>query len=151
MNSKIHIYNSMLKESLCVSWDLKIDWYIYMCFLMQSDDDCCNSCDEVRDAYRKKGWALTNADLIDQVSLWDDSDFSLCNLVDWHKHRHIMATKKFIRKYNVSCWPSKLNEGFLILLLLKVNNWLGHSFLCIKGEFWNKYCFMWMVTFYFIL
>ncbi|XP_058080097.1 uncharacterized protein LOC131228222 [Magnolia sinica] len=30
------------------------------------DDDCCNSCEEVREAYRKKGWGLTNVDLIDQ-------------------------------------------------------------------------------------
>lgn len=35
--------------------------------ISQSDDDCCNSCEEVREAYRKKGWGLTNADLIDQV------------------------------------------------------------------------------------
>uniref|UniRef100_A0A7I4AZQ2 Endoplasmic reticulum vesicle transporter C-terminal domain-containing protein n=1 Tax=Physcomitrium patens TaxID=3218 RepID=A0A7I4AZQ2_PHYPA len=32
----------------------------------KSDDQCCNSCEEVREAYRKKGWALTNTDLIDQ-------------------------------------------------------------------------------------
>ncbi|KAL6645677.1 hypothetical protein ACP70R_012469 [Stipagrostis hirtigluma subsp. patula] len=32
----------------------------------ESDDQCCNSCEEVRDAYRKKGWALTNVELIDQ-------------------------------------------------------------------------------------
>ncbi|XP_072996891.1 uncharacterized protein [Typha latifolia] len=31
-----------------------------------SDDDCCNSCEEVREAYRKKGWGVTNPDLIDQ-------------------------------------------------------------------------------------
>ncbi|XAR62174.1 hypothetical protein NMG60_11016826 [Bertholletia excelsa] len=31
-----------------------------------SHDDCCNSCEEVREAYRKKGWALSNPDLIDQ-------------------------------------------------------------------------------------
>ncbi|KAL2254412.1 UNVERIFIED_CONTAM: Endoplasmic reticulum-Golgi intermediate compartment protein 3 [Sesamum indicum] len=31
-----------------------------------SDDDCCNSCEEVREAYRKRGWGLTNTDLIDQ-------------------------------------------------------------------------------------
>ncbi|KAJ4844114.1 hypothetical protein Tsubulata_045374 [Turnera subulata] len=31
-----------------------------------SDDDCCNSCDDVREAYRRKGWAVTNVDLIDQ-------------------------------------------------------------------------------------
>ncbi|KAJ4831065.1 hypothetical protein Tsubulata_043530 [Turnera subulata] len=33
-----------------------------------SDDDCCNSCDDVREAYRRKGWAVTNVDLIDQIS-----------------------------------------------------------------------------------
>ncbi|KAF2309008.1 hypothetical protein GH714_000069 [Hevea brasiliensis] len=33
-----------------------------------SDDDCCNSCEQVREAYRKKGWSLTNVDLIDQIS-----------------------------------------------------------------------------------
>ncbi|KAL8239543.1 hypothetical protein R6Q59_016110 [Mikania micrantha] len=27
--------------------------------------DCCNSCDEVREAYRKRGWGLMNPDLID--------------------------------------------------------------------------------------
>lgn len=36
---------------------------------MQSDDECCNSCEEVREAYSKKGWALGNVDLIDQVSV----------------------------------------------------------------------------------
>jgi hypothetical protein len=34
---------------------------------LQSDEQCCNSCEEVREAYKKKGWALTNPDLIDQV------------------------------------------------------------------------------------
>ncbi|KAJ8466362.1 hypothetical protein OPV22_028914 [Ensete ventricosum] len=33
-----------------------------------SDDQCCNSCEEVREAYRKKGWALTNPDMIDQCT-----------------------------------------------------------------------------------
>ncbi|KAJ6942134.1 hypothetical protein NC652_008055 [Populus alba x Populus x berolinensis] len=33
-----------------------------------SDDDCCNTCEEVREAYRRKGWAMTNMDLIDQIS-----------------------------------------------------------------------------------
>jgi len=32
----------------------------------ESDGQCCNSCEEVRDAYRKKGWALTNVESIDQ-------------------------------------------------------------------------------------
>ena len=42
--------------------------YLFFSFL-QSDDDCCNSCEEVREAYRKKGWGLTNVDLIDQVGM----------------------------------------------------------------------------------
>ena len=46
---------------------------------MQSDDDCCNSCEEVREAYRKKGWALTNADLVDQVSFANPS--KMCFLI----------------------------------------------------------------------
>ncbi|XP_042494937.1 endoplasmic reticulum-Golgi intermediate compartment protein 3-like isoform X1 [Macadamia integrifolia] len=32
----------------------------------ESDNDCCNSCEEVREAYRKKGWGVSNPDLIDQ-------------------------------------------------------------------------------------
>ncbi|CAK9325471.1 unnamed protein product [Citrullus colocynthis] len=31
-----------------------------------SDEDCCNSCQDVREAYRRKGWALAHPDLIDQ-------------------------------------------------------------------------------------
>ncbi|XP_020250816.1 endoplasmic reticulum-Golgi intermediate compartment protein 3-like isoform X2 [Asparagus officinalis] len=33
-----------------------------------ADDDCCNSCEEVREAYRKKGWGLSNPELIDQCT-----------------------------------------------------------------------------------
>ncbi|EFJ06790.1 hypothetical protein SELMODRAFT_271242 [Selaginella moellendorffii] len=41
--------------------------YCGSCFgAEQSDDECCNSCEEVREAYRKRGWAIHNADLIDQ-------------------------------------------------------------------------------------
>eukprot|EP00250_Pteridium_aquilinum_P001854 c12061_g1_i1 orf=335-1495(-) len=41
--------------------------YCGSCFgAEQSDEECCNSCEEVREAYRKKGWAVTNPDLIDQ-------------------------------------------------------------------------------------
>eukprot|EP01018_Ginkgo_biloba_P033910 Gb_08844 [translate_table: standard] len=41
--------------------------YCGSCFGAEtSDEDCCNSCEEVREAYRKKGWAMTNPDLIDQ-------------------------------------------------------------------------------------
>lgn len=43
--------------------------FLFSSTMVQSDDECCNSCEEVRDAYRRKGWAMTNADLIDQVCL----------------------------------------------------------------------------------
>ncbi|KAE9605475.1 hypothetical protein Lal_00025250 [Lupinus albus] len=41
--------------------------YCGSCFgAEESDDHCCNSCEEVREAYKKRGWGLTNSDLIDQ-------------------------------------------------------------------------------------
>lgn len=52
---------------------------------MQSDDECCNSCEEVREAYRKKGWGLTNADLIDQVSLEYSADLGYFLGADLHR------------------------------------------------------------------
>ncbi|KAL3610842.1 hypothetical protein D5086_001862 [Populus alba] len=51
-----------------------------------SDDHCCNSCEEVREAYRRKGWALTNMDLIDQckregfVQMIKDEEGEGCNI-----------------------------------------------------------------------
>ncbi|XP_048424721.1 endoplasmic reticulum-Golgi intermediate compartment protein 3-like isoform X2 [Pyrus x bretschneideri] len=61
--------------------------YCGSCFGAEtSDDDCCNSCDEVREAYRKKGWALTNAELIDQceregfIQKVKDEDGEGCNI-----------------------------------------------------------------------
>jgi hypothetical protein len=41
--------------------------YCGSCFGAEaSDDACCNSCEEVREAYRKKGWALSDPESIDQ-------------------------------------------------------------------------------------
>ncbi|PNX75491.1 endoplasmic reticulum-golgi intermediate compartment protein 3-like, partial [Trifolium pratense] len=43
-----------------------------------SDEECCNSCEEVREAYRKKGWALSNPDVIDQhPSTWRTLPYKL--------------------------------------------------------------------------
>ncbi|XP_038681806.1 endoplasmic reticulum-Golgi intermediate compartment protein 3-like [Tripterygium wilfordii] len=53
----------------------------------ESDDHCCNSCEEVREAYRKKGWAVTYADLIDQckregfIQKVKDEEGEGCNIV----------------------------------------------------------------------
>jgi hypothetical protein len=39
---------------------------VVIAYMLQSDDACCNSCEEVREAYRKKGWALSDPESIDQ-------------------------------------------------------------------------------------
>ncbi|XP_024971782.1 endoplasmic reticulum-Golgi intermediate compartment protein 3-like [Cynara cardunculus var. scolymus] len=31
-----------------------------------SDEECCNSCEDVREAYKKKGWSMSDPDSIDQ-------------------------------------------------------------------------------------
>ncbi|KAI8003895.1 hypothetical protein LOK49_LG08G00197 [Camellia lanceoleosa] len=49
-----------------------------------SDDDCCNSCDEVRELYRKKGWALSNPDSIDQRN----NDCKGGIMEQWHQKLH---------------------------------------------------------------
>ncbi|CAN6555384.1 unnamed protein product [Malus baccata var. baccata] len=61
--------------------------YCGSCFGAEtSDDECCNSCDEVQEAYKKKGWALTNEDLIDQckregfIQKIKDEDGEGCNI-----------------------------------------------------------------------
>jgi hypothetical protein len=42
--------------------------YCSSCFGAEmSDDQCCNSCEEVREAYGLKGWAVTDPKIIDQV------------------------------------------------------------------------------------
>lgn len=47
--------------------------YCGSCFgAASSDDECCNSCEEVREAYRKKGWALINIDIIDQENCFSN-------------------------------------------------------------------------------
>lgn len=46
---------------------LDLDSNFYFLILLQSDDACCNSCEEVREAYRKKGWAMSDPEIIDQV------------------------------------------------------------------------------------
>ncbi|KAG7029621.1 Endoplasmic reticulum-Golgi intermediate compartment protein 3 [Cucurbita argyrosperma subsp. argyrosperma] len=52
--------------------------YCGSCYGAESaDDDCCNSCEDVREAYRKKGWAVSNPDLIDQVCQDEGSYLSI--------------------------------------------------------------------------
>ncbi|GJP46563.1 hypothetical protein CLOM_g5836 [Closterium sp. NIES-68] len=37
----------------------------------EADDQCCNNCEEVREAYNKRGWAFNNADAIEQCKRED--------------------------------------------------------------------------------
>ncbi|KAL8167076.1 hypothetical protein V2J09_008575 [Rumex salicifolius] len=52
----------------------------------ESDDDCCNSCEDVREAYRKKGWMIQDPDLLDQCKIEGflqrikDEDGEGCNI-----------------------------------------------------------------------
>ncbi|XP_022013047.1 endoplasmic reticulum-Golgi intermediate compartment protein 3 [Helianthus annuus] len=61
--------------------------YCGSCFGAESsDEECCNSCEDVREAYRKKGWALSDPDLIDQckregfLQRIKDEDGEGCNI-----------------------------------------------------------------------
>ncbi|CAL9177020.1 unnamed protein product [Musa hybrid cultivar] len=51
-----------------------------------SDEACCNSCEEVREAYRKKGWGLSDPEIIDQckregfLQRIKDEDGEGCNI-----------------------------------------------------------------------
>ncbi|KAI4299082.1 hypothetical protein L6164_032574 [Bauhinia variegata] len=101
-----------------------------------SDDHCCNSCEEVRDAYKKKGWALTNMDLVDQcqregyIQQVKDEDGEGCNIhgsIEVNKvagNFHFATGKSFHQSaifladlfafqdnYNISHQISKLSFG----------------------------------------
>ncbi|KAL1547018.1 endoplasmic reticulum-Golgi intermediate compartment protein 3-like [Salvia divinorum] len=61
--------------------------YCGSCFGAESSDDhCCNNCEEVRDAYSRKGWALSNPDMIDQckregfLQMIKDEEGEGCNI-----------------------------------------------------------------------
>ncbi|KAI4296350.1 hypothetical protein L6164_036315 [Bauhinia variegata] len=101
-----------------------------------SDDHCCNTCEEVRDAYRKKGWALTNFDMIDQckregyIQQVKDEDGEGCNIhgsIEVNKvagNFHFATGKSFLQStifltdllafqenYNVSHQINRLSFG----------------------------------------
>ncbi|KAK7400306.1 hypothetical protein VNO78_11511 [Psophocarpus tetragonolobus] len=112
--------------------------YCGSCFgAEESDDNCCNSCEEVREAYRKKGWALTNMDLIDQcqregyVQRVKDEEGEGCNIqgsIEVNKvagNFHFATGKSFLQSavfladllalqdnhYNISHRINKLSFG----------------------------------------
>ena len=65
-------------SSLLLSQFIRLTFFLlWNPLYSQADDDCCNSCEDVREAYRKKGWAVSNPDLIDQVCQDEGSYLSL--------------------------------------------------------------------------
>lgn len=88
-------------------------WGFYSsCFpCVQSDDDCCNNCEEVREAYRKKGWALSNPDLVDQVcwcffllsfSYFSNNIQRIDFLLDWNHFTQMVYFRTFRNKKHIT-------------------------------------------------
>ncbi|KAJ6806403.1 endoplasmic reticulum-Golgi intermediate compartment protein 3-like [Iris pallida] len=100
-----------------------------------SDHDCCNSCEEVREAYTRKGWGITNPDMIDQckregfLQKIKDEEGEGCNIHGFlevnkvagsihftpgksfhHANFHIYDVS-FQREYNISHHINKLSFG----------------------------------------
>lgn len=100
-----------------------------------SDHDCCNSCEEVREAYTRKGWGITNPDLVDQckregfLQKIKDEEGEGCNIHGFlevnkvagsihftpgksfhHANFHIYDIS-FQREYNISHRINKLSFG----------------------------------------
>lgn len=44
--------------------------YCGSCYGAMPDGFCCNTCEDVREAYRKKGWSVSAANEIEQVCFW---------------------------------------------------------------------------------
>lgn len=63
-------YSAELRNELDIRNDPKKDGYCGSCYGGQPPDDsgCCNTCDEVREAYVTKGWSFGNPDAIEQVN-----------------------------------------------------------------------------------
>nr|CAD1833155.1 unnamed protein product [Ananas comosus var. bracteatus] len=85
-----------------------------------SDDDCCNSCDEVREAYQKKGWGLSNPDLIDQcmregfIQKIKDEQGEGCNIHGFLEVNKVAGNFHFApgkKRYNLSHRINKLSFG----------------------------------------
>ncbi|EMS56797.1 hypothetical protein TRIUR3_35265 [Triticum urartu] len=110
----------------------------------ESDDQCCNSCEEVRDSYRKKGWALTNVESIDQckregfVQRLKDEQGEGCNIhgfVDVNKvagNFHFAPGKSLDHAFNflqdmLNFQPENYNASRIISFYLQSNYCIEHK------------------------
>ncbi|XP_071725662.1 uncharacterized protein [Rutidosis leptorrhynchoides] len=83
--------------------------YCGSCFGAEAtDDECCNSCEEVREAYRRKGWGLTNPDLIDQckregfAQRIKDEEGEGCNIYGSLEVNKVAGNFHFIKSFHQS-------------------------------------------------
>ncbi|KAK9075720.1 hypothetical protein SSX86_004049 [Deinandra increscens subsp. villosa] len=83
--------------------------YCGSCFGAEmSDDECCNSCEEVREAYRRKGWGLTNPDLIDQckregfAQKIKDEEGEGCNIYGALEVNKVAGNFHFVKSFHQS-------------------------------------------------
>ncbi|XP_076945114.1 uncharacterized protein LOC143616038 [Bidens hawaiensis] len=83
--------------------------YCGSCFGAESsDDECCNSCEEVREAYRRKGWGMTNPDLIDQCKREGfalkikDEEGEGCNIYGSLEVNKVAGNFHFVRSFHQS-------------------------------------------------
>lgn len=83
--------------------------YCGSCFGAEaSDDECCNSCEEVREAYRRKGWGMTNPDLIDQckregfAQKIKDEEGEGCNIYGSLEVNKVAGNFHFIKSFHQS-------------------------------------------------
>ncbi|KAD5317994.1 hypothetical protein E3N88_17940 [Mikania micrantha] len=76
--------------------------------LSKSDDECCNSCEEVREAYRRKGWGMANPDLIDQckregfAQRIKDEEGEGCNIYGSLEVNKVAGSFHFIKSFHQS-------------------------------------------------
>lgn len=83
--------------------------YCGSCFGAESTDhECCNSCEEVREAYRRKGWGLTNPELIDQckregfAQKIKDEEGEGCNIYGSLEVNKVAGNFHFIKSFHQS-------------------------------------------------
>ncbi|GAB4857697.1 Beta-glucosidase 44 [Ancistrocladus abbreviatus] len=106
------------------------------------DDDCCNSCEEVREAYRKKGWAISNPDLIDQedVELMEKLNFDAYRFsiswsrifpdgagrVNWKRVAYYNRLINFMLERGITPYTNLYHYDLPLALEKKYNGWLNH-------------------------
>ena len=63
-------YSSELKNDLDRLHEQRNDGYCGSCYGgVEPESGCCNSCDEVRQAYVNRGWSFANPEGVEQVGL----------------------------------------------------------------------------------